>query len=149
MIDERMSFDTIWMLTAETVSKRGTCPRLAVGAVITCDNKIVATGYNGAPRALTHCLEAGCLIEPETGRCKRTVHAEANALLQAGMHASGGTIYCTHYPCRECANLILNSGIERVVYGKSYSSQDTLIAVSIAEDFYTANVIVDFWEDLP
>jgi dCMP deaminase len=146
---DRTTFDSVWMQTAQVVSQRGTCPRLAVGAVVTRENLIVSTGYNGSPRALSHCSDVGCLIEPKTGRCKRTVHAEANALLQAGMGAQGGTLYCTHFPCRECANLILNAGIERVVYGKSYSSQDTFIADSVYRDFADANVIIDFWEDLP
>lgn len=142
-MDNRTTFDAIWMQVARVVAQRGTCPRLAVGAVITCDHVIVSTGYNGAPRSLPHCDEVGCLIEPETGRCKRTVHAEANALLQAGAMANGGTLYATHFPCRECANLILNAGIARVVFGKHYSSQDNAIAESVLRDFVAANVIIE------
>jgi deoxycytidylate deaminase len=63
--------------------------------------------------------------------------------------AQGGTLYATHFPCRECANLILNAGIERVVFGKHYSSQDNAIAESVFRDFVAANVIIDWWEDLP
>lgn len=114
----RPDWDTTFMEVAQVVAKRGTCPRLQVGAVITADNKIISTGYNGAPAGTDHCTEVGCLVETETGRCKRTVHAEINAIIQAGSNtmAYNTTLYTTHFPCVECASVIANSNIERVVY---------------------------------
>lgn len=114
----RPDWDTTFMEVAQVVAKRGTCPRLKVGAVITADNKIISTGYNGAPAGTDHCTEVGCLVETETGRCKRTVHAEINAIIQAGSNtmARNTTLYTTHFPCVECASVIANSDIDRVVY---------------------------------
>lgn len=114
---ERPSWDTVFMEVAGVISKRGTCPRLKVGAVITVDNKIVSTGYNGAPADSPHCSEVGCMVEKETGRCKRTVHAEINAIIQAGkLPETGAVLYTTHFPCVECASVIANTKIEKVVY---------------------------------
>lgn len=130
-----------WMRVAREVATQGTCPRLHVGAVVVGrDGGIVSTGYNGAPRAQPHCDDIGCLIEEKTGRCKRTVHAEANALLQAGKNAVGGTLYCTHQPCTECSNLILNSGIARVYFEHPYTSQEPSLMEAIVQAYTTANV---------
>jgi dCMP deaminase len=121
----RASPDQTWMEVAQTISKRSTCPRLNVGAVLVgVSGEIVSTGYNGAPRGLAHCSDIGCLLEPETGRCKRTVHAEQNALLQAdAKRMKFATLYVTHEPCIECSQMILNSGVDRVVYEKPYSTK--------------------------
>lgn len=140
---QRPTFDDTWLAVAEHVAKRGTCPRRTVGAVIVdSDNQILATGYNGAPRGLAHCLEVGCLID-DTGRCKRTAHAEANALLQAGRpRTKGGTLYTTDFPCSECANLIIQCGIRRIVYLDSYTSQGQL-AGAVFEMFEEAGILVE------
>ena len=115
--EPRPSFDATFMEVAKVIAKRGTCPRLQVGAVITIDDKIESTGYNGAPSDSPHCSEVGCLVEAETGRCKRTVHAEVNAILQAAyMPVTGVTLYTTHFPCVECASIIANTNIDRLVY---------------------------------
>lgn len=122
----RWSVDDTWFVVAETVAKRGTCPRRQVGAVVVdCNGEIVATGYNGAPRGLPHCTDAGCINDTEDhARCKRSVHAEINALIQSGSYNSrGGTLYVTTFPCIECAQAIINSGIVRVVYGDVYTTQ--------------------------
>jgi len=112
-----------------------------VGAVIVdVHGVIVSTGYNGSPRGLPHCADVGCLIEPETGRCKRTVHAEANAIIQAGPKAWGGTLYCTHQPCSECSNLILNAGIRHVFFIHPYKSQSKEIASATDDNFFRAGV---------
>lgn len=109
---------------AEAAAARSSCPRAHVGAILTLDNSVVATGYNGAPRGMKHCDEVGCAIvhDGERERCIRTVHAEANALLQ-GLNRgsiSGGVLYCTHAPCFECAKLIINARIQKVVYRNDY-----------------------------
>lgn len=124
--DERWSVDQTWYTVAESVAHRGTCPRRQVGAVVVdCNGEIVATGYNGAPRGLPHCTDAGCINDTEDhARCKRSVHAEINALIQSGSYNSrGGTLYVTTFPCIECAQAIINSGIVRVVYGDAYATQ--------------------------
>lgn len=121
---QRPEFDWVWMQVAHLVKLRGTCPRRRVGAVIVDRNqRIVATGYNGAPKGLPHCTDVGCRIEHETGRCKRTVHAEQNALIQAGLRAEGGTLYVTDFPCLECANQISNAGIRKIFFGSPYQTQ--------------------------
>ena len=68
------------MEIARTVATRATCPRARVGAVLTRSRRILTTGYNGAPRGVAHCTEAGCLMVD--GHCLRATHAEANAIVQ-------------------------------------------------------------------
>lgn len=116
----RPSWDHLFLAMADLMSFRGTCPARRVGAVITLDNYIIAEGYNGAPRGLVHCVEAGCSPDAH-GRCTRAVHAELNALLQAarmGFRVGGGTLYCTDRPCLNCAKAIVQAGISCVVYWK-------------------------------
>ena len=116
------------MQIAQLVKTRATCPRLQVGAVIVRDRRILATGYNGAPRGLPHCppngdktdWPRGCLI---SGHCARSLHAEQNALLQAamiGIACQGATMYVTHQPCNSCAKMIINAGIVQVAYQGEY-----------------------------
>lgn len=127
VVVKRPTADQGWMLVAEAVAQRGTCLRRKVGAVVVVDGQIVATGYNGAPRGEPHCLDVGC--EVEHGHCIRTVHAELNALLQAGRtgHAlKGATLYTTASPCRRCMQAILNAGLGRVVFAEPYRSADHL-----------------------
>lgn len=115
------------MQTALVMAQRATCPRASVGGVIAVRNRIVATGYNGSPCGTAHCHDVGCLMHE--GHCIRTIHAEANALINATISVRGGTIYVTHYPCPICANLIVQSGIAQVYYLNKY--RDTRIAESI------------------
>ncbi len=116
------------MQIAQLVKTRATCPRRSVGAVIVRDKRMLATGYNGAPRGLPHCPEdgehhdwpAGCL---RAGHCIRALHAEQNALLQAammGIACEGSTMYVTCQPCNNCAKMIINAGIVRVIYEGDY-----------------------------
>jgi dCMP deaminase len=95
-----------------------------VGAVIVRDKRILTTGYNGAPSNLPHCTEVGCLMV--NGHCVRTLHAEQNAIIQGALHGvdvSCSTIYVTHQPCLVCAKMIINAGIERVVYAGHYPDE--------------------------
>lgn len=116
----RPTFSQIWLQLAELVSRRSTCPRGHNGAVlIDRTDRCLATGYNGAPRRLPHCDEVGCLRGADGG-CRRTVHAEANAVIQAGPDAMGAVLYCTTSPCLACAGLILNSGVALVVFANLY-----------------------------
>lgn len=120
----RVSWDRYFMNLAVEAATRSTCPRKAVGAVIVRDRAILATGYNGSLRGLEHCTDIGCLMENE--HCVRTVHAEANAILQAARHGvgiDGADIYVTASPCWNCFKLIANSGIRRILYGEFYRDE--------------------------
>ena len=117
----RPTWDEYFMSLAREAASMSTCPRLSVGAVIVRDKQVISTGYNGAARGLPHCLDDGCLIVD--GHCVRTVHAEANSLLFAGVERTQeATMYVTHLPCYHCAGLIINAGIKQVVYGTAYGS---------------------------
>ena len=121
MYSERISRDELFMKIAELIGRRSTCPRGGVGAVLVRDYRIITTGYVGAPSGLEHCYDLGCHIIDEG--CIRTVHAEANAIAFASKHGIktlGSTLYCTHSPCLDCAKLIANAGVERVVYREEY-----------------------------
>ena len=109
------------MNIARQVATRATCDRKHVGAVVVRDRTILSTGYNGSIRGLPHCDEVGHMME--NGHCVATVHAEANAILQAaknGVRIDGATLYTTASPCWPCFKLIANSGCVRIVYGEFY-----------------------------
>ena len=121
----RPSWDEYFMRIAHEVATRSTCPRLAVGAVIVRDKRILTTGYNGSPSGMPHCDDVGCLIRIVDGResCQRTLHAEQNAIIQAAYHGvsiTGASIYCTHQPCLMCVKMIMNAGVEEVHYAGGY-----------------------------
>lgn len=129
---ERLSVDEYFMEITSVVAKRSTCLRQKVGALLVKDKRILATGYNGAPANLPHCLDIGCLREQlnipsgEKHELCRAVHAEQNALIQAALHGvsiSGATLYTTHQPCIMCAKMLINSQVKRVVYGKKYNDE--------------------------
>ncbi len=112
------------MRIAEQVATRATCDRKHVGAVIVRDKSILATGYNGSIRGLSHCDEDGHLMED--GHCVRTIHAEANAVIQAaknGVRIDEATIYVTASPCWNCFKMIANAGLVRIVYGQFYRDE--------------------------
>lgn len=120
----RVSWDRYFMNLAVQAATRSTCPRKAVGAVIVRDRAILATGYNGSIRGLAHCSDVGCMIVND--HCVRTVHAEANAILQAARHGvriEGADIYVTASPCWDCFKLIANAGLGRVLFGEFYRDE--------------------------
>jgi dCMP deaminase len=120
----RASWDEYFMRIAEDVATRATCDRKHVGAVIVRDKSILATGYNGSIRGLPHCDEDGHLMED--GHCVRTIHAEANAVIQAarnGVRIEGGTVYVTASPCWGCFKMIANAGLVRIVFGEFYRDE--------------------------
>jgi dCMP deaminase len=124
MARARASWDEYFMNIAKEVATRSTCDRKHVGAVIVRDKSILATGYNGSVRGLEHCDDDGHLMED--GHCVRTVHAEANAIVQAarnGMRIEGASITVTASPCWGCFRLIANAGIVRIVFGEFYRDQ--------------------------
>lgn len=123
----RVSWDRYFMNLAVQTATRSTCPRKHVGAVIVRDKTILSTGYNGSIRGAPHCDDVGCLMEG--GHCVRTVHAEANALIQAARHGirlEGAEIYVTASPCFGCFKLIANAGIRKVAYGEFYRDEKVL-----------------------
>jgi dCMP deaminase len=124
MARTRASWDEYFMNIAREVATRSTCDRKHVGAVIVRDKSILATGYNGSVRGLPHCDDEGHLMED--GHCIRTVHAEANAIVQAarnGMRIDGASIYVTASPCWGCFRLIANAGIKKIVFGEFYRDE--------------------------
>jgi dCMP deaminase len=118
------------MTITRQVAERSTCQRAKVGAVIVRDRNILATGYNGSPAGLPHCLEAGCLIyESRTPdgeieqNCYRTIHAEINAITQAAKNGAAirdADIYVTHTPCIHCLKVLINTGIRNIYFEKEY-----------------------------
>ena len=128
----RPSWDEYFMKLAWLVAERSTCVRHHVGAVIVRDKRILTTGYNGAAAGTKDCLELGCLRNelniPSGTRHEicRAIHAEQNAIIQAGTHGiniNGGTLYCTHSPCILCAKMIANAKIKRVVMSIEYPDE--------------------------
>ena len=112
------------MNIAQEVATRSTCSRKHVGSVIVRDKPILSTGYNGSLRGLPHCDEAG--HEMENDHCVRTVHAEANAIVQSaanGVRIEGAEIYVTASPCYNCFKMIANAGIRKIYYGEFYRDE--------------------------
>lgn len=149
---KRPSWDEYFMEIAHTVSKRATCDRGRSGCVIVRDRQILVTGYVGSPTGLPHCDEVGHQFKKTihedgktTQHCVRTVHAEQNAICQAaklGIALNGSTLYCRMTPCRVCAMLIINCGIQRVVCEKKYHSGS-----ESEEMFKEAGVKLEFFSE--
>src|SRR5215468_1238207 len=129
-MSDRLTWDQYFMTITQQVAERSTCTRAKVGAIIVRDKNILATGYNGAPAGMPHCTDVGCLIyrsvtpngETEEN-CFRTIHAEINAIAQAaknGHAIRGAHVYITHSPCIHCFKVLINSGVDRIIYEKEY-----------------------------
>lgn len=124
---ERVDWHTYFMQIARQAATRSTCDRRAVGAVVVRDKMILSTGYNGSIRGLPHCHDVGC--DMDNGHCVATIHAEANAILQAarnGVNINGAEIYTTASPCFGCFKLIANAGIGTVYYVDEYLDRRTV-----------------------
>ena len=126
---ERPNYDEYFMEMAHIVSKRSTCLRRKVGAILVKDKHILSTGYNGAPKGLKHCEEVGCLREqmniPSGQRHEicRGLHAEQNAIIQAavfGTSIKDSVVYCTNTPCVVCAKMLINAGVKEIIYSGDY-----------------------------
>lgn len=128
----RPDWDEYFMKMAELAATRASCLRRKVGAVLVKNKKILATGYNGAPKKISHCEVSGCLrtaMEIPSGQrheiC-RGVHAEQNLVAQAAFHGvktEGATVYCTHQPCIICTKILINAGIEKIYFKNPYSDK--------------------------
>ena len=132
---QRLPWNEYFMKIACLVAERSTCRRHHVGAVIVINKRILTTGYNGAPSGVKDCLELGCLRDErgiasgEKHEICRAIHAEQNAVIQAGLHGisiQGATLYCTHTPCILCAKILVNARICRVVACGTYPDKDAL-----------------------
>ena len=124
MGNDRSSWDQYFMDIARQVASRATCDRKHVGAILVRDRTILSTGYNGSIRGLPHCSDVGHMME--NGHCVATVHAEANAIIQAaknGVRIDEATIYVTHSPCWSCFKQIANAGIRRICYREFYRDE--------------------------
>jgi len=136
---KRLSWDQYFMAQARLVALRSTCTRLMVGAAIVRENRIIASGYNGSVADGDHCIDDGCYIID--GHCVRTVHAEANALLQCakfGVATNETELYVTHFPCLQCTKQIIQAGIKRVYYEEDYRNHELAIQL-----FKEANISVE------
>ncbi|ADI03033.1 MAG TPA: cytidine deaminase [Syntrophothermus lipocalidus] len=131
----RPSWDDYFLELTQVVAKRSTCLRRHVGALLVKDERIIATGYNGAPQGLRHCLEAGCLREekgiPSGVRYElcRGVHAEQNAIINAaryGVSTLDSVLYCTDQPCILCARMLINAGIKKVIHQGDFRDEVAL-----------------------
>ncbi len=156
----RPSWDDYFMAVVKVVAARGNCDRLYTGAVLVKNNRIIATGYNGAPPWLPTCDKVGHLLED--GHCVRTIHGEHNALLQAarisGPTADGATLYTKYSPCIHCAKYIIAAGVHRVVIGKIYRSPQAMellkeagleVALYQENPEWRKELIEIFSEDIP
>ena len=127
---QRPSWQEYFTDITRLVASRSTCLRRKVGAILVKNKRILATGYNGAPSGIPHCLDVGCLREQlgipsgERHELCRGLHAEQNAILQAAHHGvsiDGADLYCTNLPCIICSKMIINAGIGRVYYLDGYA----------------------------
>lgn len=119
----RISRDEMLMRITGVAAMRSTCLRKRIGAIAEIDGRPVALGYGGSPQGTPHCTEIGCLLDPETGGCIRTQHAEANVIAFAARHGialEGATLWTTVAPCLPCAKMIMNAGFKRVVFYEAY-----------------------------
>src|SRR5438270_9830208 len=120
----RADWNQYFISIANQAATRSTCPRKHVVAVIVHDRTVLSTGYNGSLREMPHCEEVGCVMED--GHCVTTVHAEANAILQAaknGVAIDGSEMYTTASPCWNCFKLMANAGIKRIYFGEFYRDE--------------------------
>ena len=127
MSEQRVDWHTYFMNIARQVATRSTCDRKHVGAVVVRDRTILSTGYNGSIRGMPHCDEVG--HDLEAGHCVATIHAEANAIIQAarnGVAIGGAELYTTASPCWPCFKLIANAGLSRVYYGEFYRDERSI-----------------------
>ncbi len=125
----RISLDLYFMNIVEQVSKRSTCLRRQIGAILVKDKQILSTGFNGAPKNLQHCLDSGCIRDKNkipsgsNQELCRAVHAEQNTIIQAALHGistKDSTLYTSNFPCSICTKMIINSGILRIVFKDYY-----------------------------
>jgi len=136
--NKRPEWDEYFLKIAMLVAERSTCHRHHVGAIIVKDKRVLTTGYNGACSGGKDCLEQGCLRDAknipsgERHEVCRAIHAEQNAIIQAGLHGvsiEGATIYCTISPCMICAKMLRNARIKRYVTYGEYADKEAVVFI--------------------
>jgi dCMP deaminase len=130
---------------------RSTCSRLAVGATIVRDKRVISGGYNGSVSGDVHCIDEGCFVVD--GHCVRTVHAEANALLQCakfGVKTEGADLYVTHFPCLQCTKQLIQSGIQKIYYLNDYRNHQYAVELLEKAGVLTEKISVptDFFKTI-
>jgi len=159
---DRPDYDTYFMNMAFLVATRTTCRRRSVGAVIVKDQRILSTGYNGAPKGVKDCFELGFCVRQQQNvpsghrhELCRGVHAEQNAIANAayfGVAINGASIYMTESPCNICTKILINSGIKKIIYANRYMdelSSELLKESHIeVEKFQVKPTIEDFMEEI-
>lgn len=145
----RIPWNQYFMAQSLLLSTRSTCDRLAVGATVVRDKRVISGGYNGSVSGDVHCSEVGCYVVE--GHCVRTVHAEVNAIIQCakfGAPTEGAAIYVTHFPCLQCTKTIIQAGISNVYFLHDYRTSEyarelmahsgiDMVQVEMPEDFFT------------
>ncbi len=122
--DKQKAFDKRYLRMARIWAENSYCQRRQVGALIVKNNAIISDGYNGTPSGFPNVCEDGNNVT-----FPYVLHAEANAiskLARSNNNSEGATLYVTASPCLECAKLIIQAGIKRVVYGEPYRIEDGL-----------------------
>jgi len=128
-MNSRPSYDEYFMEMAYVVSKRSTCLRRKVGAILVKNKHILSTGYNGAPKGIRHCSEEGCIRQDldipsgERHELCRGLHAEQNAIIQAavfGVSIDKSVLYCTNTPCVVCVKMLINAGVNEIIFAGDY-----------------------------
>jgi len=120
-IETRLEWDYYFITIALLASKRSSCSRLSVGCVITKDNRILSTGYNGFLRGAPH------ISRVINGHEQFTVHAEQNAISDAayrGISLKHSVAYVTHYPCINCLKLLIAAGIQEIKHLFDYKNNN-------------------------
>jgi len=143
-MSSRLTHDEYFLQMLQLVSARSTCGRRAVGAIIVSEDfKVLATGYNGVPRNFLHCVDSACpgLADPhgDTRRCY-AVHAEINAIVQCQRLDLARTMYTSCTPCFECAKVIANTPINRVISFELYTGEGLRILELAGVNYEIAKV---------
>lgn len=147
-MENRIPWDQYFMSQSLLLSTRSTCTRLAVGATIVRDRRVISGGYNGSVSGDVHCTDVGCYVVD--GHCIRTIHAEVNAILQCakfGVPTKGADIYVSYFPCLQCTKTIIQAGIKNLYYLHDYRTSEyakellehagiSLIQVEMPDDFF-------------
>ena len=151
----RIPWDQYFMAQSLLISTRSTCTRLAVGATIVRKKRVISGGYNGSVSGDVHCSDVRCKVVD--GNSVRTIHAEANAILQCakfGASTEGADIYVSYFPCLQCTKMIIQAGIKNIYYLHDYRNSEyamnllehagiKAIKVDMPDDFFQ-KVHVDF-----
>lgn len=144
MNQKRIPWDQYFMLQAVLLSLRSTCNRLAVGAILVRDQRIIAGGYNGSVAGDKHCIDDGCYMVD--GHCLRTIHAEMNAILQCakfGIPTEDAEIYVTDFPCLQCTKMLLQAGIKKIHYLRNYHNDPYAVSLLKLKNVTVSQVEID------